>query len=185
MSIPANRRRARYRAQALRSGCFELLLALLSSRLLPPSFGRSVVALGYQASLDQFRCHVVSDESAEKLDQPYEHRFQSLGRLGVSTRHNAVRDPFDVRLGPGAELNLLEGGVLRPRFRERPLEKSVAAVRTNPARELAIQIVARGASCSRGGVGALRMRRATADQPAHDLLRRRTVSRERVVTPFG
>jgi hypothetical protein len=84
--------------------------------------------------VDKFACHVVSNKSAEKLDQAYEHRFQSLGRLGVSARHDGVRDAFDVGLGPGAELNLLECRILRPRFRERPRKKSVAAVGANPPR---------------------------------------------------
>jgi hypothetical protein len=87
-----------------------------------------------KGSVDKFGCHVVSNESAEKLDQAYEHRFQGLGCLGVAARHNAVRDAFDVWLGPGAQQNLLECRVLRPRFRECPREKSVAAVWTNPPR---------------------------------------------------
>jgi hypothetical protein len=87
-----------------------------------------------KGSGDKSACHVASNESAEKLDQAHEHRFQSFGRLGLSTRHDAVRDAFDIWLGPGAELNLLECRVLLPRFRERPREESVAAVRTNPSR---------------------------------------------------
>ena len=71
---------------------------------------------GAHTSLDQLRCHVVSDESAEQLDQVDEHRLERLGGRGVSVRHDRLWDAVNVGLRPGAELNLRQGWVRGPRL---------------------------------------------------------------------
>jgi protein-L-isoaspartate O-methyltransferase len=51
-----------------------------------------------QTSLDQFSCHVISDESAKKLDETFKHEFKGLGSSGVAARHDGFRNAVDVRL---------------------------------------------------------------------------------------
>jgi hypothetical protein len=160
-----------------------LEVVLLSSRFLPPFTGSRITAFGcLQALLDQLHCHVVSDESAEKLHEPHQYGLDGFGGRGVAVRHYALRDPVDVGLGPGAELNLPQCGVLSLRLRERAREEGVTAFGTDPPRKRTIQIVARLSGGARGG-GALRSpRRVTLDQAVRELSRRRLVLRQRLST---
>src|SRR5687767_8615971 len=106
MSIPANLHRAPSRNRALRWADSEWSVALLFSCFLPPIIGACITAFGCGPTLlNQFHCHVVSDKSAEKLDQPDEHRFEGFGGRAVSVLHDRLRDAVDVGLRPGTELD--------------------------------------------------------------------------------
>jgi hypothetical protein len=96
-----------------------------------------------QTTIDKFHCHVISDESAEKLDQADEHRLEGLGGGGISVRHDGRSDAVNVGLRPGAELNLRERRVLGLRLRESAGEERVTAVRPNPPRKFPIEMLAR------------------------------------------
>src|ERR1700682_6051129 len=171
MSIPAARHLARNRAQALRWEDSESPL-VLRSRFLPCAAGRCIAAFGYcQSSLDQFHCHVISDESAEKLDQMDEHRLEGLGGGAISVRHDGRSDAVYVGLRPSAELNLPERWVLglRLRLRESADEERVTAVRPNPPRKFAVEVLARGSCSARGGIGSCPLGPAALDQAARDL----------------
>src|ERR1700693_362721 len=102
MSIPATRHRARNRGRALRWEDSESPLSL-RSRFLPIAGGRYIAAFGSgQTALDQFHCHVISDESAEKFDDVDEHRLECLGGGGTPVRHDGRGDAVDVGVRPSA-----------------------------------------------------------------------------------
>jgi hypothetical protein len=183
MSIPASRRRARYRVPVLRLERSELPIARLPSRFLPPAIGSCITAFGCgQALLDQFHCHIVSDESAEKLYEPHQRGLDGFGGRDIVVRHDALGDSLNVGLRSGSQLDFRQCRVLAARACQRTCEESVTAVGTNPPRELPVKIVARqtGGTSARA---ALRIPGVSVDQAAHDLSRRRLVTRQRPITP--
>jgi hypothetical protein len=125
--------------------------------------------------LDKLLCHVVSDESAEQLDEVDEHRLEGLGGRGVSVRHDRLGNAANVGLRPGTELNLRQRRVLGPRLCEPAREQRVAAVGTNPPRERPVQMVAGSGGGSRGRVALRSFGPVTVDQVAGDASRRRLV----------
>jgi hypothetical protein len=91
-----------------------------------------------RASLDQLRCHVVSDQSAQKLYQVHEHRLYRLGSGGVSVRDDSFGDAANVGVRFRAKLDLAQRRVFSSRFRECAGEKRVTTVRSNPPREFTV-----------------------------------------------
>ncbi len=133
------------------------------------AIGNRITALGdAHTSLDQLRCHVVSDESAAKIDQVDEHRLEGFGGRGVSVRHDGLGDAPNVRLRSGAELNLRQCWVLGPRLCEPAREQRVAAVGADPPRECLVEMIARGGGGASGRVALGPSGRVTADQSACD-----------------
>src|ERR1700687_4334958 len=152
MSIPATRRLARNRGRVHRWEDSES--PLLRSRFLPRAARTRAATFGCeQTAVDQFHCHVISDKSAEKLDEADEHRLECLGCGGISVRHDGRSDAVDVGLRPGAELNLFERWVLSLRLRECASEKRVTAVWPNPPRKFTIEMLACGSGGARGSIG--------------------------------
>jgi hypothetical protein len=87
-------------------------------------------------------------------------------------RHDGFSDAFDVGLRPGVELNLRQCGMFGSRFRESAREERVTAVRPNPSRQLAVEMIA-GCCCSAsGGVPGGSIGPAATDQAARNLSRR-------------
>ena len=143
-----------------------------SSRLLQSAVGRCVTAIGCgQASLDEFHCHVVSDESAEELEEADEHRLERLFRGGVAVCHDRFRNAVEDALVPGAEPNLRQLGQLGARLCKRAGEKRATAVPTDPLRQLAVEIVACSGGGARGALAAGVFGPVTVDQATRCLSR--------------
>jgi hypothetical protein len=103
------------------------------SCFLLPAIGNSVRVLGCaQTSLDQFFCHVISDESAEKLDQTFKHEFKGLGGCGLASCHDGLPNAVDVRLRARVNLDLSQGREVGTRPGEGAGEESIAPVNANP-----------------------------------------------------
>jgi len=104
-----------------------------------------------------------------------ERRLEGLGSGGVSVRHDRLGHAFNVRLRPGAEMNLRQRWVLAPRLGERAREQRVTAVGTDPPRERLVEMVARGGGGARSRVALRSFGPVTADQAACDASRQRLV----------
>src|SRR6202022_1439422 len=183
MSIPETPLRARNRGRVHRWEDSES--PLLRSRFLPRDGGTRTATFGCeQTAVDQFHCHVISDESAEKLDEVDEHRLECLGCGGISVRHDSRSDAVNVGLRPGAELNLFERCVLSLRLRECASEKRVTAVWPDPPRKFPIEMLACGSGGARGSIGSCGVGTATAYQAARDFSCWR-VARQTFLTGVG
>src|SRR5687768_17701195 len=73
--------------------------------------------------------------------------------------------------------------MLAPRLRKRAREERVTAVRTNPLREVLVQLVARGSSDMRGCVGCRAVELLPLDQAKRDLSCGRLIVRQCSVIP--
>src|SRR5687767_12742715 len=108
MSIPATPHRAPSRNRALHWADSEGPVSFLFSCFLPAIIGVCITAFRCGPTLlNQFHCHVVSDKSAEKLNQADEHGFEGFRGRAVSVLRDRLRDAVDVGLRQGTELDLL------------------------------------------------------------------------------
>jgi len=84
-------------------------------------------------------------------------------------RHDHSSDAVYVGIRSRTELNLAERRVLGLRLRESAGEKRVTAVRPNPPRKLAVEMLARGSGGARRGIGSCTLVSATVDKTARNL----------------
>jgi len=101
-------------------------------------------AVGFvNAALDQFHCHVVSDESAEKLDQTGQHCFERLGAHHVAVRRYRFGDALYIGLRSDLQSNVIEGGMIGAPLGEGTREERVTPIAANPPRQSVVHMTAR------------------------------------------
>jgi len=110
----------------------------------PFSSGSCLTTVGFvDAALDEFHCHVVSDESAEKLDQTGQHCFERLGAHHVAVRRYRFGDALYIGLRSGLQSNVIEGGMIGAPLGEGTREERVTPIAANPPRQSVVHMTAR------------------------------------------